>query len=240
MNVLSIGNSFSQDAQAYLHGVCSSAGVDVYAVNLYIGGCPLVKHLNNIKGNLADYDLEINGKFSGQKISIADALNLAEWDVITLQEASARAVEIAHFEPYISEICRYIKEKCPNAKIALHQTWGYSDELIQTINDLGFKTPMDMFGAVEENYKKIAKEIKADMIIPSGNAIKYLLENGYSSHRDGQHASLGAGRYALALTWLKALFGISPIGNSFRGFAVEMTEDEILAAQRAADLAFRN
>ena len=46
MNVLFIGNSFSQDATVYLGRICND---DIFVRNLYIGGCPLEWHANNIK-----------------------------------------------------------------------------------------------------------------------------------------------------------------------------------------------
>ena len=48
MKILSIGNSFSQDAQRYLHRLAKNEGVDMKTVNLYIGGCPLRSHYLNI------------------------------------------------------------------------------------------------------------------------------------------------------------------------------------------------
>ena len=41
MKVLAIGNSFSNDAMRYLHGIAKADGVDMKTVNLFIGGCPL-------------------------------------------------------------------------------------------------------------------------------------------------------------------------------------------------------
>ena len=43
LKVLSIGNSFSQDAQKWLHQLAAENGVELQAVNLYIGGCTLNK-----------------------------------------------------------------------------------------------------------------------------------------------------------------------------------------------------
>ena len=40
MKVLAIGNSFSNDAMRYLHGIAKADGVDMKTVNLFIGGCP--------------------------------------------------------------------------------------------------------------------------------------------------------------------------------------------------------
>ncbi len=47
MNILAIGNSFSQDATRYLHAVMQAGGVAGRVVNLYIGGCSLEQHWRN-------------------------------------------------------------------------------------------------------------------------------------------------------------------------------------------------
>ena len=49
MKVLAIGNSFSEDATRYLHQIGEAAGVKNQIVNLYIGGCPLETHWENIE-----------------------------------------------------------------------------------------------------------------------------------------------------------------------------------------------
>ena len=50
--VLAIGNSFSRDATCYLHQIAKGAGVDAKIVNLYIGGCSLERHWQNIEKNV--------------------------------------------------------------------------------------------------------------------------------------------------------------------------------------------
>jgi hypothetical protein len=50
MNILTIGNSFSQDATRYIHQLATNQGVSgLYVANLYIGGCPLSLHFSNMK-----------------------------------------------------------------------------------------------------------------------------------------------------------------------------------------------
>ena len=44
MNILSIGNSFSQDAQRYLHQIATAGGEELNVFNLYIGGSTLSMH----------------------------------------------------------------------------------------------------------------------------------------------------------------------------------------------------
>ena len=61
MKILSIGNSFSQDAQRYLYRLAKKAGDTFKTVNLYIGGCSLRTHYINALEDKADYWFEYNG-----------------------------------------------------------------------------------------------------------------------------------------------------------------------------------
>ena len=49
IKILAIGNSFSQDATHYLQQIAAADTVDMKVVNLYIGGCSLERHWNNIQ-----------------------------------------------------------------------------------------------------------------------------------------------------------------------------------------------
>ena len=62
MKILSIGNSFSQDAHRYLHKLAKQEGVDLKTVNLYIGGCSLRTHYLNMLGDYANYIFEFKIK----------------------------------------------------------------------------------------------------------------------------------------------------------------------------------
>ncbi len=204
MKILSIGNSFSKDAQRYLYKLCEANGKEIHNVNLYIGGCSLERHANNIDGDIADYSYEIHGEPGERKISIKEALLSDEWDYVTLQEASIRSYKKEGFELYIEKIADYVRKYAKNAKIILHKTWSYpTDYLSRT----AFHRTDDMYSRIERVYKFAAEKISADGIIPSGETIERLMKRGYRAHRD-THASFGLGRYALALTWFEFFFGV--------------------------------
>ena len=74
MKILAIGNSFSEDASAYIHQMAEIAGYDVQIVNLYIGGCPLERHWQNVENN-GYYDYHRNGVKSARRMTIAEALD---------------------------------------------------------------------------------------------------------------------------------------------------------------------
>ena len=86
MKILAIGNSFSEDAMRYLHEIAVAGGKDVQTVNLYIGGCSMETHWNNIVNEAPLYMYQKNGQLSDRYVSIQEALDEQEWDIITCQQ----------------------------------------------------------------------------------------------------------------------------------------------------------
>ena len=125
MNILSIGNSFSQDAHKWLSKLAKLNGFNIETANLYIGSCSLETHFKNVEENNPFYDFEINGNPAERKISIAEALSLKKWDVITLQQVSGLSGIYESYEPYLSALISVIKKAQPDAEIYFHQTWAY-------------------------------------------------------------------------------------------------------------------
>lgn len=206
LKILSIGNSFSTDAQRYLKALADLSGVEIYNENLYIGGCSLERHANNITANASEYLLERFGESTGKYISIDEALKSQNWDVITVQQASPKSFNFDFYEPHLSFITEHVRKLCPTAKIAIHETWAYEDgsEKITTLTK--YASSEDMFIDIKTAYACAKAAVNADIFIPSGETMYALYAAGYKMHRDGFHASL-FGRYAIALTWIKTLFG---------------------------------
>ena len=235
MNILSIGNSFSQDAQRYLHGVAKSAGVGINCFNLYIGGCPLSRHYRNMLSEERAYTLEMNGISTGFSVSLKEALLSRDWDVITLQQASSKSVNYETYEPYITALAAYVRECAPKAKLVIHQTWGYEDGSYRLTEEMKYESFHGMFADIKSAYREAASSVKADFIIPSGEVMAELIKSGIKVHRDSFHLSLGIGRYAAALTWFKMLTGKDITENSFSDFDVPVSSEEAAIAKCAAD-----
>jgi hypothetical protein len=212
MKVLAIGNSFSEDATRYLHQIGEAAGVKNQIVNLYIGGCPLETHWENIESGARKYLFQMNGKKPDYAVSIPQVLEMTEWDVIITQQASHDSGWAETYEPFLSLMCGYLREKCPQAKLYLHQTWAYE---IDSPHGNFMRYSRDqalMYRKLTECYTSAAQ--RHDMtLIPCGNVIQTLRqrepfryqEGGMSLCRDGFHMHLIYGRYALSCTWAKML-----------------------------------
>lgn len=209
MNILAIGNSFSEDATHYLHELARADGKNVQVVNLYIGGCSLERHYRNMLSNERAYELQYNGHNTGFSTSLSEALLNREWDVVTLQQASHLSFNAESYRPYISPLADFVRKCAPKAKLFFHRTWGYEDGS-ERLASVGFASAEKMLDAIVKASSELSSEICADGIIRSGELFGLLKKNGIEGlYRDTFHASLGSGRYALALLWLSTLFNES-------------------------------
>lgn len=217
--LLSIGNSFSQDAHRYLHELANSQGIEIETANLYIGGCPLERHRNNIISNARDYLLEINGYSSEKYISISEALKMNNWDFISLQQVSGFSGVPQSYFPYLCEVAEYVKKECPDAQLIFHQTWAYEKNSNHEHFILYNRDQHEMFRRLKDCSEMAAKILNVD-IIRVGEAVQKLRDGvkafdfsngGISLNRDGFHLSLDYGRFAAAAVWLKKLTNLDKI-----------------------------
>ena len=220
MTILSIGNSFSRDAQRYLHGIAKQEGVTFKTANLYIGGCSLRTHYLNMLEDRAAYELDFNGQPTGFKVSIRQALASDDWDVITLQQASPVSGKPQSYLPYLPKLAENVRRICPGAKLWIQQTWAYEqvqikETLIERFERIYSSNQHEMYRRLCDAYEMASKLISAPLI-PVGKVIQRLrdsvpefdfLATGRSLNRDGYHLDLIYGRFAAALTWYGTLTG---------------------------------
>ena len=236
MNILSIGNSFSQDAQRYLNKIAKADGCTLSSFNLYIGGCPLSLHYRNMMSDEKAYTLEMNGETTGFKVSLKEALLNRDWDIITIQQVSSKSPYYDTYQPYLDELIKYVRKSVPKAKIAIQQTWAYEENSKRLNEELGYKTSDDMLADVKKSYSKAADNIKADFIIPSGELFQMLTKSGIEKvHRDTFHASFGLGRYALGLLWFNVLTGNSIENNTFCDFDEDIPQEQIEIVKKCVE-----
>lgn len=235
MRVLSISNSFGDDANRYLHQIAKAGGVKMEVVTLYIGGCTLERHYRNMLGDKQAYDLLYNGQKTGFTVSMQEALLSRPWDVVVLQQQSSASAHPESFQPYDEAIYEYVKECAPKAKILLQQTWAY-EAGSEKLANAGWETPKAMFDAIENSYQQCHERLGTDGIIPSGKLFMKMLDKGIEKvHRDTFHASLGLGRYALGLLWYRMLTGNTVAENPFCDLDEPADEAELEIARQCVD-----
>ncbi len=213
MKILAIGNSFSEDATYYLKKIADSAGTDVTVVNLYIGGCTLQTHAENILADAAAYRYEENGLYTPRMASIRETLQEDTWDIVTVQQQSGNAGVYESYQPHLQTVLDCVKQYAPGARIYFHQTWAY--EVGSSHPDFAFygNDQQTMRRTISDTVARICRENGDLPIIPSGDVIGRVRENpafnvaqgGRSICRDGFHMDVVYGRYLLGLVWYVTL-----------------------------------
>ncbi len=233
MNVLCIGNSFSQDATRYLHQISND---EIFVRNLYIGGCSLETHMNNIKEANAYYEYQKNGR-KLKMVSINDALKKKKWDYVTIQQVSHFSGMEETYEPFIKFIIDYIKKECPSAEIVFHRTWAYDPQsdhegFVNYNRDTEY-----MYQRIMEASRNIANKYSLRIIdnatsIQKARALQEFdkSKGGVSINRDGFHLSLDYGRYLAGLTMYEFFTGRS---KKTVQYAPEETNPEIIEKLKA-------
>lgn len=248
IKVLAFGNSFSNDATTLIPQIAAADGTDIRVGDCSIGGCPIIRHYNNMFNGTTDYSFNYrqpSGTKSYGKVGMYQALTATDWDYITIQQVSGNSGKLDTFEPYLSELIKYFKEICPDAKIILHMTWAYQEGYSGLSNYQNSQSVM--YEAIEDTYIAVSESYDFMPIIPSGEAIKRVRDTvvGDNLNRDGFHLN-DKGRLIAALTWYEFFTGISALDakvdlanvigsvGDTKDVAIGITEEESLIFRTAA------
>lgn len=236
LRILAIGNSFSEDAlEQEFVPLCKSAGANVIVGNLYIGGCPVDRHYDNLKNDKADYSYrksDTSGRCDTINNDVLSRALLDEpWDIISFQQASHDSGKKETYRnlPALIKDVRAIVGEHP--RFVWHQTWAYSPDS----NHGGFayygRDQHVMYDSICSAVSALVKanpEIKA--VIPVGDVIQSARTTalGDDLTRDGYHLDKKISRYIAAATWLKALLGINPGDVEYRPTRVNEAQKKVI------------
>lgn len=231
MDILTIGNSFSQDITTYLQRITNK---DIYVRNIYIPGCSLEQHANNILNDNKTYEYQKDGR-KLYMTSLKEALYKRQWDIITLQQVSHLSGIESSYHPFLVALIQYIEEKCPNAKLMFIKTWPYE----KGCSHSGFQNydnnTVTMYKAITNAVENTSKRYSLE-IIDVGNTIynAYVKASNDSDiekieyYRDGFHLSIPQGRYLAALAFHNHLYGKDGINLKYKPKKMTKIQQEIL------------
>lgn len=237
LKVLDIGNSYTEDATAYLPYLVDKLGVDVDDVCLYkaiLSGASY-KLWYEVYHDLNYNPYEVSKVFGNLEVNVTEGTGAAydgslfrkllkeeSWDVVIIHQLGRYAT---NYEEWWSR-----------------SAGGYLKELLAIINDyqpdctIGFllvHSPMADYPTNEEHssvarWEHIAnatqlfvQNSRINILIPYGTAIQNLrttaLNNDLDLTRDGAHLGLGLARYTASCCYYEALLahrtGVSVLGR---------------------------
>lgn len=221
VRVLAIGNSFSQDAvEQYLYELGQAAGKEMIIGNMYIGGCNLDKHLNNIRNDVASYEYRkiVDGnKTNSSSVKLSYALADEKWDYISLQQASGESGLYSTYSG-LGDLITLVSAAVPDATLVWHQTWAYASTSDHASFPNYDRDQLKMYNAImDASRTAMSQHQELKIVIPSGTAIQNARSTfvGDIFNRDGYHLETTYGRYTAACTWFESLFGIDVTTNTY-------------------------
>ena len=175
IRLLTIGNSFAENALTYLANIAASSGkVQVEEGRANLGGCSLEKHWNlavytERQPDFKPYQLGKAPDGSPCTMTLQEALAAKPWDYVSLQQVSWRSPRRESFQPHLDRLHGMIRRLAPQAQVLLHQTWAYrSDSTYFPENGL---TQELMFERIRDNYLHYSKALNC-RVIPAGAAVQ--------------------------------------------------------------------
>ena len=259
LRILAIGNSFSNDGMEHLPALLEDLGIEnVELARLHIGGCSLERHVKCYNTQEASYEFyhskagENRWVKSEEMVPMQHALEMGEWDIITLQQVSGLSGKYESYVPHLDRLIAIVSKAQPQAELVWHMTWSYSTN--SRHNDFARyeRSSQKMLEAIyDATHAATEAHSEIEIIIPCGTAIQSLRQSAINNSprdltRDGYHMGEGAGRYALACTWYEELIepytNISMRGNTLRVNKGSVNVSPIVAAycQKAARMAVRH
>ena len=214
LKVLMIGNSFSISCLGHLPAVAKAYGHRLDLASLYIGGCSLERHWNNVVAASTNatfkpyrFDRFVDGRRVVEKgaANIPDALVMDKWDVVTVQQCSHKSWDKASYHPWGDNLVAKIRELAPQAKILVQETWSYPP-WDRRLRNFGFDQ-VEMYARLHDAYREFAGKHGLG-IIPVGTAAEFVENRNALFTAPDFHFNRGEGEYLQALVWDAALFGL--------------------------------
>ena len=206
VSILTVGNSFANNALTYLTQITESVpGHEITITRANLGGCSLERHVNLIRECVDNPD----SKPYPDGFCLKDLLVRDNYDFITIQQVSTLSFKPESFYPFADILHSFIKEHAPHSRVIIHQTWAYSPNSPR-LSEWNISRE-EMHDGLVMSYKKLAEHLNLD-ILPSGNTfyISYLKRPDIDLWaKDGYHASPN-GCYLAGCVWFGKFFEISP------------------------------
>jgi hypothetical protein len=244
IRVLCIGNSFSWDAvEQELAPLCQEGKQPIIIGNLYYGGCSLQQHHTFLIKDTAAYSfryIEHGIRTLNEGYTLRQALQLMQWDYISLQQASHDSGIQASYEPYLSELIDSVHVCQPHAQLCWMQTWSYSQDAKHPAFPRYQKDQQIMDDSIQAATIALLERHPVLTLIPCGKAITLARRTklGDTLCRDGYHLNYIYGRYTAACVWYELLTGKDCRRNTYRN--ADMTRQQQRLTQRSAHKAFIN
>ena len=208
LNILFIGNSFSECTCAYLYDFFTELGVPSFNVAaLKISGCTLNMHWQNAQTDSPSY-LFFRYTTSGDRETVSDSYTLkdgissCQWDWIIFSDGAAGFCDPASAESFRS-LLQYVKALATPRKtrFSFNMTWPWEPGFAKYAERFDGSPDVMFHTMVSILREYVLTEPDIACILPNGTAIRKALLTGRAPalYRDGYHLNAN-GCFLISLT----------------------------------------
>ena len=232
VKVLTVGNSFAENASIYATEIAAAGGKSLTFGYLKYPSCTIDQHYDNAVNDKAVYKFALTENRSGTVVrttvkdgsssfaTIREALEYTDWDIVVLQQGSTASYDYAAYAK-TPQLMEYIRGYLPEVRFLIHETWSWATWSLDG-------NPANDFKNIEKAYHQMAADNGNLTIIPSGRAFEFARRDGIGvNDADNQHAN-AYGQYLAGACYVATIFGgditANPFGDGHPAFAdVDMT-----------------
>ena len=243
IKLLMVGNSYSDDTVQWVHEICDSLGIDAVVANLFIGGCDLNTHYDNLLNNNKAYEFRVYNPNNGlwnttYNASISQTIEYFDWDFVSLQQASTYSGEKSSYSN-LNNVMNEIKSLKEDVKFIWNMTWAYQQDIPHKDFSRYESDQTTMYNAICDAVKsEVLSNDRIEVIVPNGTAVQNARTSfvGDTLCRDEWcHLTEDVGRYIAGLTLVSTLTGrtINEIDYAPEGVTLEQKEVALEAVKNA-------
>lgn len=253
LKILCIGNSFTEDATNRLPKIIETCSLKNICIgHLIAGGATLKQYYDSYMKDSAIglyqvTDDQMKWTTISKKITMKQALQYADWDIITFQQVSYEAGRFQTYQPYLSNLIDIAKKECKNSTpvFVWQMSWAYGTGCTEEVFGRYGYNQMKMYNDIINATKIMMGQSDIDIVVPIGTAIQNLRNTNLNNPplditRDFRHIDQGVGRYTASCTLFQALiapiydvnlFDTHPFGLSGN---IPLTDENFRICQQAA------
>ena len=173
VRLLTIGNSFAENAVKYLPQFARAAGHEIQIREANLPSHSLEQHWRYVERHEADPADPAGRPYKGTTSepagqALAELLAEERWDFVTLQQVSHLSYKAESFHPFLRLLIDFVRQRAPGAEILLHQTWSYREDHPLFRN--GFSSAK-MAAQIARNYRDLGRTFEL-RLLPVGEAFE--------------------------------------------------------------------
>ena len=237
LEILGIGNSFTNDTLRYVYHIAKSLGVKKVSIAfLYQSSASLEDHCSNVNSDAIYtyyYCSDSTGgvwKTATSNYTAQKALKGRTWDYVMLQQNSNNYGSLESYDPYLNDLISYVKQTAVGSpKIVWNMIWAdQKDSTRATFEQYDYDQEKMYNAFMSATQSIIVSHEDIDIILPTGTAIQNARTSmiGDTVTRDGYHLNYLIGRTIASLLVVKAITGFDISKSTYRTTSSDVTLSE--------------